>query len=86
MKKVSIEYLINNNEWEMVLTEYADDYMVFREVGIKTKETVWLHVHDNWTGIFINEHQFLRTVSYREELEYFLNALREPLLQNLIIK
>jgi len=66
----------------MVIVGYQDeDYTVFREKGMKKKRTLWLHIHDSkWTGVFINEHQFIRTLNTWEQL----GTLKESMFGELI--
>lgn len=75
--KITTETALGNPNWERVLTPYEDeDYTVFREVGMKKNQTIWLHIHDGgWTGVFINEYQFIRTVNTWEQLGILQEAM-----------
>lgn len=76
MKLITTQSALENPNWEMILTGYEDpDYSVFKEVGMKEKSTIWLHVHENYTGVFINENQFLRILNTWEQLGNLKEAL-----------
>ena len=74
---ITLESALNDDNWEMAVTSYEDkDYTVFREIGMKEKRTLWLHIHESkWTGVFITERQFIRTVTTWEQLEILKHAM-----------
>lgn len=78
-EKITTELMLQKPEWEMVVTKYEDaDYSVFREVGMKEKQTLWIHVHQSgYTSVFINESQYLKTVTYLHQLEAIMSILQE---------
>jgi hypothetical protein len=76
MKQITVQSALGNPNWEIVITGYEDtDYTVFKEIGMKDKSTLWLHIHDTWTGVFVNEAQFIRTLSSWEQLGVLKDAM-----------
>jgi len=60
----------------MVIPKADMGYSIFREVGMKEKRTLWLHVHDSgWTGVFINQYQFIRALNTWEQLGVLKEAM-----------
>lgn len=74
---ITVETALANPNWEMVIAKYEDnDYSIFREIGMKEKRTLWLHIHNSaWTGVFINEYQFIRTLKTWEQLGLLKEAM-----------
>lgn len=83
---ITTKTALENPNWEMIIIKHQDDdYSLFREIGIKEKQTLWLHIHNSeWTGVFINKHQFIRALNTWEELRILKEVMfGEIILTNL---
>jgi hypothetical protein len=74
---ITEESALNSGKWEKVVTGYEDrDYVVFREKGMKENQSIWLHIHEaGGTGVFINEHNFIRSLTTWEHLEKLIISM-----------
>jgi hypothetical protein len=71
---ITIESALYDDEWEMIPNNMKIGYAKFREVGMKKKRTLTLHIHDLHTGVFI-DNVFIRLVNNWEELHILKEAM-----------
>jgi hypothetical protein len=75
---INVETLLKSGEWVRVERDYATEFQLFKEVGMKERRTIWLRVYSHYSTVWMNENTFLKSISTFEDLEKTIKFFSEP--------